>query len=99
MTRSKSFAEINALALPVLPALLERWLPDGKQVGQQYIALNPKRDDEKLGSFKIDLKTGRWADFATEDKGSDVISLAAYLFNLRQGEAKNRLAKMLGVKQ
>jgi hypothetical protein len=95
---NKTFAEINALALPVLPALLERWLPEGKQVGSEYIALNPKRDDENLGSFRINLKTGYWADFATEHRGRDIISLAAYLFDLTQGEAKKRITKMLGEK-
>lgn len=93
-----SFTEINSLALPALPALLRRWLPDGKIYGQEYKARNPKRDDKKAGSFSVNLRTGRWADFATGDKGGDVISLAAYLFNIRQIEAKTRIAEMLGVK-
>jgi hypothetical protein len=92
------FTEINSLALSVLPALLPRWLPDGKTYGQEYKARNPKRDDRKAGSFSVNLRTGRWADFATGDKGGDVISLAAYLFNIRQIEAKTRIAEMLGVK-
>lgn len=93
-----SFSEINSTALPVLPALLRRWLPDGKIYGQEYKARNPKRDDRKAGSFSVNLRTGRWADFATGDKGGDVISLAAYLFNIRQIEAKKQIAEMLGVK-
>jgi hypothetical protein len=36
--------------------------------------------DQNPGSFSINVRTGRWADFATGDKGGDVISLAAYLF-------------------
>lgn len=90
-----SFKEANTKALKVLPSLLARWLPEGKIVGQEYLALNPTRDDRNLGSFKINLKTGRWCDFATDDKGSDIISLVAYLFNTTQGEALRFVIKTL----
>jgi hypothetical protein len=93
-----SFAEINALALSVLPALLNRWLPDGVLRGREYTARNPKRADRRAGSFKINIRTGRWADFATGDKGGDVVSLASYLFGLKQSEAKQRISEMLGVR-
>jgi hypothetical protein len=63
----------------VLPRLLERWLPGGRIEGAEYVARNPKRHDQRPGSFKVNLATGRWADFATGDKGGDPISLAAYL--------------------
>lgn len=92
-----SFAEINLLALDALPALLNRWLPDGRKNGQEYIARNPRRDDRRAGSFSINTHTGRWADFATGDSGGDVISLAAYLFDLSQSEAKKHLSNVLGV--
>jgi hypothetical protein len=92
------FAAVNAVALPALPALLERWLPGGRKEGHEYVALNPTRADRHLGSFRVNLRTGRWADFATGDKGGDPVSLAAYLFRLRQAEAAERLAGMLGVR-
>jgi hypothetical protein len=43
------------------------------------------------------VRTGRWADFATGDRGGDVVSLAAYLSHLKQSEAAEKLAGMLGV--
>ena len=95
--RAPDFARINMAALPALPALCARWLPGGKRVGREYLALNPTRADKRPGSFKINLQTGRWADFATGDKGSDAVSLAAYLFGLRQAEAAHRLAGTLGI--
>jgi hypothetical protein len=61
------------------------------------VARNPTRTDRSPGSFKVNLHTGRWADFATGDKGSDAISLAAYLFGLKQSEAARRIADMLGI--
>lgn len=50
-----------------------------------------------LGSFKVNMRTGAWGDFATDAAGGDLISLAAYLEDLTQRQAANRLAKMLGV--
>jgi hypothetical protein len=91
------FDAINRAALADLPALLRRWLPDGRIVGAEYIARNPRRHDRNPGSFKINLRTGRWSDFATGDKGGDVVSLAAYLAGTGQAEAARSLAEMLGV--
>ncbi len=91
------FAEINRAALAALPAVLARILPGGKRVGSEIVALNPRRADRRLGSFKINRYNGRWTDFATGDKGGDPISLAAYLADVSQGEAARILARMLGV--
>ena len=95
--RRIDFEAVNRAALASLPSLLMRWLPDGKRVGAEWIAKNPTRADRRPGSFKINLRTGKWADFATGDKGGDVISLAAYLGGTRQIEAARNLAQMLGV--
>jgi hypothetical protein len=60
--------------------------------------LNPRRSDRRLGSFRVNLRTGMWADFACHDAaGGDPISLAAYLFGLTQIEAAKRLAATLGM--
>ncbi len=93
-----SFEAINRAGLASLPALLRRWLPDGRQVGREYVARNPTRADRRPGSFRINVNSGRWADFATGDKGGDVVSLAAYLSGTGQGEAARALADMLGMR-
>ena len=92
------FAAVNRAALAALPALLRRWLPDGRQVGREYLARNPLRADRRSGSFKINVRTGRWADFATGVAGGDVISLCAYLAGIGQAEAARSLADMLRVR-
>ncbi len=91
------FDSINRAGLASLPALLRRWLPDGRQVGREYVARNPRRADKRAGSFKVNTRTGRWADLATGDAGGDVVSLAAYLSGTGQGDAAKNLAAMLGV--
>jgi Prophage CP4-57 regulatory protein (AlpA) len=89
------FAEINRAALAAFPAVLARILPGGKRVGAEIVALNPRRADRRLGSFKVNRYNGRWADFATGDKGGDPVSLVAYLADVSQGEAARLLARML----
>lgn len=91
-----NYTYVNALALSVLPSILSRWLPNGKVQGNEYITCNPKRYDRNAGSFKINLRTGKWADFATGDKGGDIISLAAFLSDMKQSEAAKELLVMLG---
>jgi len=91
------FAHTNRAALNNAAAVVRRLLPNGKTQGNEYVALNPKRTDERIGSFKVNMTTGRWADFATGDAGGDLISLAAYLHGMSQIEAARRLAEMLGV--
>lgn len=92
------FELVNRAALNRLPDLLARWLPGGRIAGSEYIARNPKRHDQRPGSFKINLASGRWADFAAEGaRGRDVVSLAAYLGGIGQVEAAKRLAAMLGI--
>lgn len=99
MSARIDFEGINRAALARLPELLARWLPDGRRVGREYVARNPRRADRVARSFSINIETGRWSDFATGDKGGDPASLTAYLFNLSQGEAAAKLAEMLGVRR
>src|ERR1700678_2384180 len=84
------FDAIAAEARPALRGILERILPGGRVVGREYIVLNPTRMDHRLGSFKIKIagpRAGSWSDFATGDRGGDVISLVAYVEGIGQGEA------------
>ena len=91
------FVVVNDACLRNFWGLLASWLPDGKQVGREWVALNPTRADRKAGSFKINMDTGRWADFATGDKGGDPISLYAYLNKLSQRSAAAELLDHWGL--
>lgn len=54
----------------------------------EWVAFNPNRHDRHLGSFRVNLSTGKWADFAVSDaKGNNLASLAMYLFNISYKEA------------
>jgi putative DNA primase/helicase len=90
------FQRVAADALQRADAVLCRWLPEGKRQGSEYTALNPTRSDSTPGSFSVNVVTGKWSDFATGDKGGDLVSLVAYLDGIGQGDAARRLAEFCG---
>jgi hypothetical protein len=92
-----NFERINRAALASATAVVRGLLPEGRLEGHEYVARNPMRPDKRLGSFKVNVTTGRWADFATGDGGGDLVSLAAFVSGLPQREAAIRLAESLGV--
>ena len=92
-----AFDRIASAACSSADAIVTRWLPNGRREGREWVARNPKRADSRPGSFKGNLNSGRWGDFATGDKGGDLISLAAFLFDRKQDEAAKGVAEMLGV--
>lgn len=91
------FGRINRAALSSAVAVVRGLLPEGRMEGREYVARNPLRPDRRLGSFKVNVSTGRWADFATGDGGGDLVSLAAFVSGLPQRDAAIRLAESMGV--
>lgn len=90
--------QIAQAALLSIDNVLNHWCAGGKRQGHEYVTLNPTRSDNKAGSFSVNLNTGAWADFATSDKGGDLVALVAYIDNVKMGEAAKRLAQFLGIK-
>jgi putative DNA primase/helicase len=88
-------AAVAAAALPHLPDLCRSWLPGGRLVGREWTC-GSLRGEPGL-SCKVNIATGRWADFATGHKGGDAVSLAAAIHRLSQREAADRIAVMLGL--
>lgn len=66
---------------------IQQLLPAGKVQGNEYVVKNPTRNDNTAGSFSINLNTGKWSDFATNDAGNDLISLTAYVKGISKIEA------------
>ena len=92
-----NFQEVNQAVLQSLETTLRQWLPSGKKEGSEWVALNPTRGDKKPGSFRINTRTGQWADFATNDKGGDPVSLYAYINGLSQIDAAKQLGDQFSV--
>jgi hypothetical protein len=88
---TKRRAQVNRQLLSSSTTVLSSWL-DGKIEGDQYVAINPLRDDKTGGSFKISLTTGVWKDFAVEDfAGPDLSSLYMKLNGLDESAALDAL--------
>jgi len=92
------FNGIAAAALVNSRFVAEWLLPGGRVVGNEYQALNPRRQDRNIGSFSVNLTTGRWSDFAMIGvAGRDLIGLASYIWCCGQGEAAKKIAEHLGI--
>lgn len=81
------FQRLNKELLYDALSIIKALLPLGRRKNNEWISLNPTRNDKSIGSFKVNIKTGKWADFATGDRGSDLISLYAHVKGLSQYEA------------
>ena len=84
MRQKIDFESLNEEALSDALEIIEHFVPEleYKLEGNELVMLNPLRPDSELGSFKFNLETGLWADFAETDdaaKGAGVISLLIYL--------------------
>lgn len=78
--------------------LVLEWLPEGKRRGNEWEALNPVRGDRNPGSFHVNLSTGAWNDFADDTaKGGDLVSLRAYMDNVKQLDAARAIDQELGL--
>jgi hypothetical protein len=95
---SLDFATVNSAALARLPEVLARLLPGGRAVGPEWHAGSLRGDPgDSLRVRMRGERAGRWADFATGEKGGDPVSLAAAVARTRQIEGARQLARMLGI--
>lgn len=97
LARLVDFDKVNQAALAHPHHLLAELLPGGVIQGYEYVVRNPRRLDRRPGSFSINCRTGRWADFAVDARGGDLVSLVAYLLNIRQRHAAEVVAHIVGV--
>lgn len=91
------FKRLNSLALSQAENVVSHYSPNGKLNGCEWVAVNPARNDASARSFSVNVDTGVWMDFATNDKGGDLISYVAYTQRVSQGDAYKLLAHYLGV--
>lgn len=77
---------LQGAAIEIIPIML----PGGKIRGNEYVCSNLRGGPGD--SFSFNLETCLWADFATGEKGGDIIDLYATIENISQGEAAKQLA-------
>lgn len=90
-------AQVVGMLADRIEALIAALGLDGEFRGHEYVAFNPTRVDNNLGSFVIHLgggKAGVWADFAVADARGDALDLIAYI--LFRGDKKQAWRWALG---
>lgn len=79
------FARIADGLLKDAKTLVSSWLPGGKLIGKEWTCGSLR--GESGDSCKVNVETGRWCDFATGEKGGDLISLYAAIHGITQAKA------------
>ena len=74
--------------------VLKMLVGSGKIEGGDYVALNLRRNDSRLGSFRIDIQTGRFHDFATGDRGGSILDLASFVYDCDLLTAARKLQQL-----
>jgi hypothetical protein len=66
-----------------------QWLPGGRRRGHEWVCGDLSGGEGT--SLSVNLLSGRWADFATSDRGGDLIDLYAAIHELTMAEAYREL--------
>lgn len=90
-----NFAALAEALLSRAHDLVLSWLPGGVLNNREYKC--GSLSGGKGRSFSVNLDNGRWADFNTEDKGGDLISLYAKINGLDMGKAAVEIARKEGL--
>lgn len=85
----RDFKALRAQLLAEARSLLPQWFPAGKFTGREYVVGNLAGAPGK--TLSINSQTGVWEDFATGERGSDLIALFAAKEGVEQGEAYDLL--------
>lgn len=91
-----NFAALADALLARADALVAAWLPGGHREGHEYKC--GSLSGGKGSSCSINLVTGAWADFATDEKGGDLIGLYKAIHGLADmGKAAVQVARDEGL--
>jgi predicted P-loop ATPase len=89
------FAPLSAALLQQAEAFVAQWLQGGRREGREWKAGDLTGAAGR--SVSVNLATGMWSDFATGDKGGDLVSLYAAIKGCSQIEAARQLAPLVGM--
>ena len=90
--------QFKALADALLPraeTLLPNWLPGGHRNGHEWTC--GSLAGEAGSSCSVNMVNGKWADFASGEQGTDLLSLYAAIHGLLMHKAAVRLAREQGL--
>lgn len=85
------FAGLNTALLGNAETVVSNWLSGGKRVGHEYVCAGLGGGEGR--SCSVNLNNGKWADFQSGEKGSDLTSLYAAIHGMDQGAAARELLR------
>lgn len=93
------YQALNAALLDRIEQLVSEWLPGGKKFSKEYQcgSLSGGAGDSCSVNISGSVGLGCWADFATGEKGGDLISLYAAIHGLSMTMAAVTLAREEGL--
>lgn len=89
MSQKIDFAGLKASLLATADTIVPSWLPSGVREGKEWCVGNLQGEAGK--SLKVNLSTGIWSDFSTNESGADLIDLYAAMHKISVGDAAKRL--------
>ena len=99
MAAQIDIADLSSLLAARMPEVVDRLGLAGERAGSEFVALNPRRKDTRLGSFSIKIigaKAGVWKDWATGD-GGDALDLVAFALGMDLKAARGWALRFLGL--
>ena len=90
------FEALAAVLLAMAESLVHQWLPGGVMRGHEYQCASVQGGAGT--SFSVNLNSGKWADFASGEKGGDLIGLYMACFAVQSmTHAAVQIARELGL--
>jgi hypothetical protein len=90
MTTKLDFSALAQRLLISAETLVPQWLAGGRRRGHEWVTGDLAGGEGD--SCSVNLLSGRWADFATSERGGDLISLYAAIHEITMGEAYRELS-------
>lgn len=94
-SRPIDFAALADVLLGRAGTVLPMWLPGGVSRGHEYVCAGLEGGEGR--SLSVNVKTGAWADFASDERGGDLTSLYAAIHGLTMGQAARQLMADFGL--
>ena len=89
------FRELADALLAQVDTLVPAWLHGGHRSVNEWICGGLSGGAGR--SCSVNMVTGKWADFSSDEKGNDLLGLYAAIHNLSSGKAAVQVARELGL--
>lgn len=90
-----NFKALADALLSMSDTLVPSWLDGGKRNGHEWVC--GSLSGGAGGSCSVNLVSGAWADFSSDEKGGDLVSLYAAINGVTMGKAAVELAHTYGL--